>query len=449
MGLTDGFLKEIENLFSNEIPAHVFRRAKIALLDYMAVTVAGAASHADKLEAYLREVNPEAGEIAAIGMKSKFTMKESVFLNGLNSHALDMDDGVNQGIIHLGAPIFSVLLPLAQKHQVTAEKLFKAVIIGYEAAFTIAISIQPHHKELGYHATGTCGVLGIALAVSYLLDFTEKERKNAFATASVSATGVLNVLDDGSELKPYNVAKSALLGLISCQMAKAGFAGPPDPLGSERGFLKMMTCGQNTVLKDPYFEGRYAIERTYTKPYAACRYCHPAIEASVNISSKHRIKLENIESVEVKTYSWAVNKHDHIDIPSPASAKMSIPYGVAIGLILGRAGISEYNAQVIEDPDILSLLPKIRVAPDDALTDIFPERTVAIVKVQTKDGSQFIERIDHPKGEPENSLTNEEFEQRFIDLFIFGGRTEKAARNMLDDVINMSLGQVFDNEKIN
>ena len=69
--------------------------------------------------------------------------------------------------------------------------------------------------------------------------------------------------------------------------------------------------------------------------------------------------------------------------------------------------------------------------------------------MQTKDGSQFIERIDHPKGEPENSLTNEEFEQRFIDLFIFGGRTEKAARNMLDDVINMSLGQVFDNEKIN
>ena len=59
----------------------------------------------------------------------------------------------------------------------------------------------------------------------------EDQTKNAFATACVSATGMLKVLDDGSELKPYNVAKTALLGLISTQMGSAGFVGDPDPLG--------------------------------------------------------------------------------------------------------------------------------------------------------------------------------------------------------------------------
>ena len=166
MNLTDDFLKKIEDLFAKEIPDRVYQRARIALLDYLAVSVAGTAGQADRLEKYLRETDPEAGSIAVIGMKRKFVLKEAVFLSGLNAHALDLDDGVNEGIIHLGSPLFSVLLPLAQRYPVTVEKFLKAAIIGYETAFTIARSIQPRHKELGYHATGTCGVLGIALAVS-------------------------------------------------------------------------------------------------------------------------------------------------------------------------------------------------------------------------------------------------------------------------------------------
>ena len=33
-------------------------------------------------------------------------MKEAVFLNGLNGHAFDFDDGTNTGIIHLGVACF-------------------------------------------------------------------------------------------------------------------------------------------------------------------------------------------------------------------------------------------------------------------------------------------------------------------------------------------------------
>lgn len=447
MNLTDKFLKEIENLFAKDIPEHVYQRARMALLDYLAVTVAGTAAQAEQLENYLRETDPENGAIGAIGLERSFSLKEAVFLNGLNAHALDLDDGVNKGIIHLGSPLFSVLLPLAQKYSVSVGKFFKAAIIGYETAFTVAISIQPRHKELGYHATGTCGVLGIALAVSYLLDFTGAERKNAFASACISATGVLNVIDDGSELKPYNVAKSALLGLIACQIAKAGFVGPPDPLGSERGFLKMMTRTDDTVLKQPLSGGRYAIERTYTKPFAACRYCHPAIEAAIKLKNRHVIKPAEIESVEVRTYFWAVNKHDHIDIPGTASAKMSIPYGVALGLIAGKAGLNEYSEKHIENPVVQSLLSKIAVISDAELTEIFPDKQVAIVDVLTRDGTRFSERIDQPKGEPGNPLTKEEFEQRFIEFYAYGGRTETAARRVLDYVQTMSPEQELNYEK--
>lgn len=281
MNITDMFLKKIDDVAQGDFPERIYLRAKRAMLDYLCVTIAGAAFQKDKLSDYIEFSQPEAGLYKPVGMESTYSLKETVFLNGLNGHALDFDDGTNAGIIHLGSPIFSVLLPLAQKHGCSMKEVLRAAVLGYEASFTMARSIQPKHKAMGYHATGTCGVLGIAVAVSYLLGFTEYERKNAFAIACVSATGMLKVLDDGSELKPYNVAKSALLGLVACQMAKAGFKGHYDPLSGERGFLKMMTGTEDIDFVEPLLDGTFAVEKAYTKPYAACRYCHPSIEAAL------------------------------------------------------------------------------------------------------------------------------------------------------------------------
>ena len=240
------FLKAIQEVWERPLPDEVMARAKRSLLDYLAVTCAGAEFQKDKLNQYYAFSQPEAGKFRAIGTGKDLVMKEAVFLNGLNGHALDFDDGTNSGIIHLGSPIFSLLIPLSQRYGITVDEMLKAAVAGYEASYTMAVSIQPGHKAMGYHATGTCGTLGATIAASYMLGFTEEERFQAFACACVAASGMLKVLDDGSELKPYNVAKTALLALTALQLAKSGFKGHSDPLGG-RGFLKMMT-GKESVL---------------------------------------------------------------------------------------------------------------------------------------------------------------------------------------------------------
>ena len=437
MNKTKNFLNDIENLFQHEIPEHVIEKATLALLDYIAVTLAGTTGIKTKLDRFLELEKPEPGNTTTIGLKRKLNLKDTVFLNGLNSHALDFDDGTNTGIIHLGSPIFSVLLPLAEKYEIDVNKFLKAVIIGYETSFTVAVSIQPKHKELGYHATGTCGVLGIALAAAYMLDLTREEMEDAFAIACVSATGMLKVLDDGSELKPYNVAKTALLGLTSIQMARAGFKGHNDPFGGSRGFLKMMAGDENIELKKPFLNGSYAIEKTYTKPYAACRYCHPAIEAAIKIRQKYKLDECAIRTIQVRTYYWAVYKHDHTEIPSSASAKMSIPYGIAVGLICGKAGLKEYEEDCVQNSQILSLTKKVSVVSDEHITKMFPKVTTAIVKVITQSGEEYIEQVDFPKGEPENPLTKDEFAERFTELVMYGGKSKEEADNIREYIVHM------------
>lgn len=435
---TQKFLDSIDAVAGRKIPEEVFLRARYSLLDYICVTEAGAQFQKNRLKKYLDFAQPEQGNYTAIGMGKKVALKEAVFLNGLNGHALDYDDGTNTGIIHLGSPIFSVLLPLAQKYGCTFEEILRAAVIGYETSFTMAVSIQPLHKSMGYHATGTCGVLGVAMAVSYLLNFTEEERFNAFATACISATGMLKVLDDGSELKPYNVAKTALLGLISVQLARAGYKGHQDSLSGDRGYMKMMTGREDIEIKPPLMNGTYAISKTYTKPYAACRYCHPSIEAAIALREENRVTVEEVENILVKTYYWAVNKHDHTEIQGSASAKMSIPYGVAAGLIFGRAGLNEYDEKHVESDTVKALTKKVTVVADDELTNSFPAVTTAIVEIITKSGEKFVKRVDFPKGEPENPMTEAEFRERYEELSDYAGKDRESSEKIYAMVMNGS-----------
>lgn len=422
MNRTENFLNNIERLYNRTIPENVMFRAKQSLLDYISVSAAGSKYLDEKLKKYIDFAEPEQGNYKVIGLNEKYTLKEAVFLNGLCGHALDFDDGTNAGIIHLGSPIFSLLIPLACKYKKNVEEMLKAAVVGYEVSFTIAVSMQPIHKFLGYHATGTCGILGAAVAASYLLGFSKIERMNAFSTACISSTGVLKVLDDDAELKPYNVAKASLMALTSLQIAKAGFKGHNDALSGERGFFKMMTGNQNIELKPILLDGTYAIEKSYTKPYAACRYLHPAIEGAIKIYSEDKLNYHDIETVTVKTYSLAVQGHNHSEIFGSSSAKMSIPYSIAVGLIYGKAGLYEFDN--VNDKEVLNFAKCVKVIADEEMSTLFPKKQVAEVIVKMKNGEVYLKRTNNPKGEPENPLNEKEFEERFMELISYAGMKE-------------------------
>ena len=435
MNKSVAFLQAIDAVWQQPIPKVVMERARRSLLDYLAVVCAGAKFQHEKINRYFNFADPESGCFKAIGTGKSLVLKEAVFLNGLNGHALDFDDGTNSGIIHLGSPVFSLLLPLAQRYGLKLDDVLKAAVIGYETSYTMAVSIQPGHKAMGYHATGTCGVLGAALAASYMLGFTEEERFQVFATACVSATGMLKVLDDGSELKPYNVAKTSLLALTSIQLAKAGFKGHPDPLGGNRGFFKMMTGLEDIELKPVLLNGTYAIMKSYTKPYASCRYTHPAVEAAIQLRNRYGIRAEEVQEIHIKTYDLAVAGHDHTDIAGSYSAKMSIPYSTAVGLIYGRAGLQEFTEETVADARVLDLTRKVYVQPDRKLSQLFPAVQAAIVSINTEKGAVSA-RVDFPKGEPENPLTDQEFRSRYDELMKYADIEPIISSSVFDSVYN-------------
>lgn len=435
---TKKFLEKIDMVYRGNIPEYVKKKARYALLDYLCVTSAGVKYNKEKLKKYFLFNEIEKGEYKAIGLEGKYSLKEAAFLNGLNSHALDYDDGTNAGIIHLGSPIFSVLMPILQKREISVDKVLKAVIIGYEASFTMAYSIQPNHKLRGFHATGTCGIFGAILALCYALNLSKSERENAFSIAGVSSSGMLKVLDDGSELKPYNVAKTALMTIVSLQMARAGFTGHHDVLAGKRGFLSMMAGDEDVEIRNPLLNGTYAIEKIYTKPYAACRYCHPAIDAALlvrNEMSLSKDNFKNIIEIKVETYGLAIAGHDQQNISSVAAAKMSIPYSVGIALLNGKAGLTEYSIEYINDQKIIDIMKKIVILENFTMSKKFPKKQSAKVIIKTN-YHIYEKMVEYPKGEPENPFTKSEFKSRFLNMYEYAGKNNCESEVIYNKVLN-------------
>ncbi len=438
MNRMDLFIKQIEAVEHRPIPEHVIHRTKLALLDYIGVTLAGVKEQEKHINRLIESFCENGGEIYPIGVSTPMSMNNAAFLNGLNGHALDFDDGTNAGIIHLGSPIFSVLLALVQKYDISADEFLRAAVIGYETSFTMARSIQPTHKQRGYHATGTCGLLGIAMATSIALGFDADTKKQAMSTAAVSATGTLKVLEDSSQLKPYNVGKTALLGLTAVQMARAGFVGPDDVFSGIAGYFSQMYGSEEVELVPCLLDGTYAIEKAYIKPYAACRYTHPSIDIALDMRRNGIVSVDEIEKVEIKTYSLAVKKHDHTDIPGSASAKMSIPYNFAVTYLTGKTGMEAFSAEKLDNADVKALTKKVIVKEDDAMTAAFPKETIAAVELMMKDGRTISGRSALPKGEPENPLTDEEAIEKFTNLAVYGGKTIDEADEIVKAVMELN-----------
>ena len=246
------------------------------------------------------------------------------------------------------------------------------------------------------------------------------------------------MIDGDTQMKPYNAGRAAMDGVTAAFIGKARFKCPADALGGRRGFLSVMTDDPKMQFITEFADGKYMIESIYRKPYAACRHCHSSIEAALAIREKKGFNLERVEHIDVNTYKLAVEGHDHVRIEGINSAKMSIPYSIAVALCFGKAGMEEFSDERVKNPVVLGVAQKVRVVSREDLSALCPQKRVAIVTVTTSSGS-FEERVEYPKGEPENPMTEDELKTKFIGLATYGGLTEKACDAVINEVFKESI----------
>ncbi len=432
--MTVNFLSSIHSIRKEDIPLEVWHQARRALIDYLSVTLSGAKAFCEKETAYVDALG-EIGDATVFGLSRKCSMQTAALMNGMSAHVIELDDGHRRGALHVGATVFSALLPVAEHEHLSSEDLLYGAIIGYEATIRLACAVQPGNKLRGYHATGTCGTVGAAMGIAAALGLDFNQMKSTLSAAVTSAAGVLEMQEDNADLKPLNVGRAAMDAVAAAYLGKARFKAPIDAIGGKRGFLKVMTDDPHTeFITDFEKDAPLAITQIYMKTYAACRHTHPAIEAALTLRPQliDSLTCGLVDSITVETYKLAVVGHDHTDILGISSAKMSMPFVVALALVKGSAGMEDFNEANVADEEILSLTRKVNVVENEELSALVPVKRASILNIKMKDGMTLSHRVDYPKGEPENPLSDEELIQKFNTLAMDSGLTAENCNKAIE-----------------
>lgn len=427
--VSQAFVKKLYDMTGEVFEQRITEKARECFADYLFVTLAGCTTYKNRYESYLTE-NRVKGDCRVFGQSLTADIRTAAMINAFSAHVLELDDSHRVAMTHLGAPIFSALLAVAEAYERSTDDLLHAAVVGYEAAVRLANAVQPGHKKRGFHVSGTCCTVGCAMGIASMLRFSEEEMRNVLSAAVTSAAGLLGVASGSSEQKPYNTANAAAAG-VSAALYGRYFTGADDILNGARGFFEAETDAARPA---QLFAEGYAIEGIYQKLYAACRHCHAPMEAMLKMRGSAGISADNVERIEVQTYDLAIAGHDHTVISGISAAKQSIPYGVTAACLYGDCGPEAFTEERVFAPQAAALIKKVTVREDPALTALVPSKRAAVVTVTLKDGTQLSERVEYAKGEPENPITKEEFEQKFLGLSHRADLTHEQVRGMIHEI---------------
>lgn len=411
MSISDQYIDYLVGKCAESMPIIVVEKAKQCIIDFIATAANGYRHNPSFVKSY-----PMGGECAIIGSGLfKAAAPIAAFVNGFNAHTTELDDGHRYGMTHIGAVVVASVLAIVQERNLDFDSLIRGVVMGYEATARLAQSVQPAHKKKGFHTTGTCGTIGAALGCAFAMSQTPSQLKATLSAAATSAAGFLEIQEDSSELKPYNVSNAAMSAVMASYVGQTGKKGADDILGGNRGFIKLL-CEDINMDKLVGVSDDYEIQRIYVKLYAACRHCHPAIEAAIKISEQHKVAPCDINSIRVATYQLAIKGHDHKDICGEQSAKLSIPYSVAVAYKYQSVTFDSFEAEVLNDKDVRLLIERVSVVEDADYTSQQSNKRQANVTIDFKDGSSISKMVEYAKGDRENPLSKTEFIQKFQSL---------------------------------
>ena len=91
-------------------------------------------------------------------------------------------------------------------------------------------------------------------------------------------------------------------------------------------------------------------------------------------------------------------------------------YVTAHALVHGSVRLVAFSDERMNDPNVRSMLAKIEVATDPELSKAYPNQRAAHVEIELNDGRLFKHFQPTRKGDPEMPLTDDELNEKYIEL---------------------------------
>ena len=412
----------IQSISFEKIPDNVIERAKTLILDSIACMVGGTNVEEGQKMIRFYETMEGPAEASVVTWPRKLHRYHAASVNAYLANLLDFDDTYYG---HPGASIVPTALACGEYFELDGEKILEAVVSGYEVGMRIMDSMMPSPERLKVvRGTSTFQIFASAATAGRLSALSEEEMLHALSMAGVHAP-VPSVHKSGTEQHDIGALKNnlgwaAMGAMISSDLARDGFRSNTSLLDGEKGFWIMSGSDQFQPDRITRLEHGYLLEKVHLKPYCACRFLHPALNAMELLTEKREIKLDTIERIEVQTFSLVLEKYGFfpnklVDIP------FSLPYVIAMMLMKIKPGYDWYDENKLNSDEVKKILQKVQIIPwneADHLYSSFPRKLAAKVSIETTGGSNWTQEVRIPKGDPLNPMTRQELKKKFSSLVV-------------------------------
>jgi 2-methylcitrate dehydratase PrpD len=407
------------------IPDAVVRRAEDLMLDWFGSALAGrGARPVEAIERFARQMGPADGAAEVLVARRRTTPLFAALVNAAASHYAEQDDLHNGSVFHPGTVVFPAALAVAQALGSSGRELLTAAVAGYEVGIRVGEFLGRSHYKV-FHTTGTAGTLAAATAAGKLLGLSPAQMLHAFGSAGTQAAGLWEFLRDAADSKQLHTAKAAANGLTAAYLAREGLTGARRILEGDQGMAAGMSTDADAARLTDRLGSRWALAETSFKYHASCRHTHPAADALLRIIETHGIAPKEMVRVIAHVHQAAIDVLGPVVNPQTVhQAKFSM--GTVLGLIAayGRAGLSEFEAH-FNDPEIAAFRARVHMELDQDVDAAYPQRWIGKVSVETAGGRVLSARVDEPKGDPGNTLSRAEIEDKALRLAQFSGAASR------------------------
>jgi 2-methylcitrate dehydratase PrpD len=399
-----------------DIPADVINRAKQCIADTIAVIIFGYELPWSRMVVRFAEKSAPGGSSRILGPGgARVHAPAAALANGTLAHAFEMDNLTwpSSGV-HPGATLLAPALAVGQERGIGGRELIAAVVAGAEVMIRIGRATEHRNESRGFHAPGTTGPFGGAVACGRILGLDGEGTRNALGVAGSLACGLMEFAraGNGAMVKRLHLGRAAESGVLAASLAAEGFCAPASVLEGEFGFLRVF-CGEFDRAQLTHGLGEAYATRSITLKRFPCHIgAHTSVQAILDMRTEHGYAATDVESIHIAGNDKMAGVNN---IPSPADimmAQYSIPFCVALAHLRDPHDPRSFDETAMHDPQINALAQRVKIT----VADKRPTPLAADVSIKLRDGRVLTHAVTGFKGTPERPLTQREMREKFLLL---------------------------------
>ena len=423
-GLTREVAEFVHGTELRDLPGAVVEAGKKSILDGLGLALSGSVARSgDYVRRHLDALALGDGPATVIGSDRRVAPRFAAFANGVGIHADDYDDTqlavakdrVYGLLTHPTAPALPAALAIGEVQGASGADVMLAYHVGVEVECKIAEAINPRHYQTGFHATATCGTFAAASAAGRLMGLDVEALTRALSIAGSQSAGLRE--NFGTMTKPFHAGRSSESGVVAAQFAELGWTATDRILEAPRGFFSAAGGGYDEAA----IRGKLGRPWTFEspgvsiKPHPSGSLTHPGMTEMLRLIAEHGIRAEDIERLRVGTNSNMPNALIHHRPRNELQAKFSMEFCMAILLLEGRAGLSEFTDEVVLRPDVQRMIEKVDFVVDERAEAAGYHLMQTWIEVTLKDGRTVAGMADFGKGSPANPMSYDEVAGKFLE----------------------------------